>query len=1131
MNSKKTFPVFAGLHKLKQSTDEVTGFLTELEGEEMYCIGHFDQMPPFFMTLTSSCDLWMYLSSSGGVTAGRQNYNRALFPYETDDKIHLSFGHTGPKTLFRIKKNDKYIFWEPFSENQKGIYSIERNLYKNISGSKIIFEELNKDLRILFQYTWEGSDQLGWVRQSNLKNFADEPLQIEFLDGIQNIIPPGIELILQNTMSTLMDAYKIAEYIPEQQIALFRMSSVPTDRAEPSEALKTHTVWSIGFDNNTILLSNKQLSDFKKGLKIKTEDAVRGERTSFFVCNTIDIEPDNSKKWYIVADVDKDHTEVIELMDWKKKIEKRPGILKKSLHENHDKLQKLVAMADGIQFTGDRMEDRRHFSNVMFNVMRGGIFENNYVISMDHFRKHIAKSNQDVLNRNKRALQAVSDNINLHDLYDLILSLHDDDLWRLTLEYLPLSFSRRHGDPSRPWNFFDIKIFNPDKSPSLSYQGNWRDIFQNWETLSFSFSAFLPGMVSKFLNASTIDGYNPYRITNEGFDWEVPEPENPLAYIGYWGDHQVVYLFRLMQMLEKFYPGKTLQIFQGNIFTFADVPYRILSYDQILRNPADTIAFEWERHHQILQRKQKTGIDGLLKHTREGHIQKASLMDKLMVTLLTKLSNFIPDAGIWLNTQRPEWNDANNALAGKGASIVTICYIRQWIRLLEKILTSSAVEHFESATEIQQFFKDIYADFAHFKNHLNGAFSPETRKNMTDALGKSGEIYREKAYKGFSGKKSEITKKEILSFFALIINFLDKTIQNNRRDDGLFHAYNMLEFSEQQIKILRLNLMLEGQVAILNSELLNANQTNDLIGKLFESNLYRPDQESFMLYPLRRLPGFMEKNTLTNDKAKQSDFLQQLPEKTRQTIMKQDREGNWHFAADLKNGSVLKEKITPLAYAQFDKKQADIEIQKVLQMYEEVFAHRYFTGRSGSFYKYEGLGSIYWHMVSKLLLAVGENILRFSKNNANPDSITQLQNYYHRIKKGIGVHKSPENYGGFTTDPYSHTPAMTGAQQPGLTGQVKEDVLSRFIELGISVFNGQIEINPVLLRKTDFDDQNKLEFSVCQTPFVYFKNGDFKLKIQTRDALYELNTLVIPENISSDIFARNGKVKSVEVHL
>jgi hypothetical protein len=35
------------------------------------------------------------------------------------------------------------------------------------------------------------------------------------------------------------------------------------------------------------------------------------------------------------------------------------------------------------------------------------------------------------------------------------------------------------------------------------------------------------------------------------------------------------------------------------------------------------------------------------------------------------MSNFIPEGGIWMNTQRPEWNDANNALVGNGVSMVT----------------------------------------------------------------------------------------------------------------------------------------------------------------------------------------------------------------------------------------------------------------------------------------------------------------------------------------------------------------------------------------------------------------------------------------------------------------------------
>ena len=46
------------------------------------------------------------------------------------------------------------------------------------------------------------------------------------------------------------------------------------------------------------------------------------------------------------------------------------------------------------------------------------------------------------------------------------------------------------------------------------------------------------------------------------------------------------------------------------------------------------------------------------------------------------------------------------------------------------------------------------------------------------------------------------------------------------------------------------------------------------------------------------------------------------------------------------------------------------ESELIGEIFESAFEHQKFTGRSGTFYGYEGLGSIYWHMVSKLLLAV-----------------------------------------------------------------------------------------------------------------------------------------------------------------
>ena len=85
---------------------------------------------------------WIFISSNGGLTAGRKNSDISLFPYYTDDKINESIEHTGSKTILLIEKEEKTYLWEPFSNYHSGIYTIQRNLYKNAYGNKIIFEEI-----------------------------------------------------------------------------------------------------------------------------------------------------------------------------------------------------------------------------------------------------------------------------------------------------------------------------------------------------------------------------------------------------------------------------------------------------------------------------------------------------------------------------------------------------------------------------------------------------------------------------------------------------------------------------------------------------------------------------------------------------------------------------------------------------------------------------------------------------------------------------------------------------------------------------------------------------------------------------------------------------------------------------
>ena len=66
-----------------------------IDNELYFKISDVDSMPPFFMSIISNSNHWMFIASNGGVTAGRVNADQALFPYYTDDKLIDSIEHTG----------------------------------------------------------------------------------------------------------------------------------------------------------------------------------------------------------------------------------------------------------------------------------------------------------------------------------------------------------------------------------------------------------------------------------------------------------------------------------------------------------------------------------------------------------------------------------------------------------------------------------------------------------------------------------------------------------------------------------------------------------------------------------------------------------------------------------------------------------------------------------------------------------------------------------------------------------------------------------------------------------------------------------------------------------------------------
>ena len=1116
----------------------VNGGFVKLDGEDFYKIENYDHMEDFFMTITSSSDVWNFCWSYGGVTAGRIDREHAIFPYYTADKVSDAKNCTGPYTAIAVKNGDELVVWEPFAslsftaaQRARAEKGISRNLYKNLNGTKIWFEEINENLNLSFRFGWTSSQAFGLVRKSVIQNLGNRDVQLCILDGAQNIMPASTTSELQNNNSVLLDAYKKTDIDTKYNVALFTLSSVLTDKAEPSEGLYANTCWFsteekvIVSNEAPIVFAEDPFSKESKD-KLESDTVLKGKRPSCFIWKKLTLTPSQVNSWYQVFDTTLDAKKIVHLEHAVTDRKKAVAALEADVDAGEKMMTDIIAQADGIQDGNAKMTVAHHRANVMFNIMRGGIFADKGCIVPSDFIKFISQRNKSKVQDVKSLLVSMDkDKPCQYTVFkDTIFKSRDRQLQRLFLEYLPITFSRRHGDPSRPWNKFNIKLQDGEGKPILNYEGNWRDIFQNWEALSYSYPEYIQNITAKFLNAMTADGFNPYRITRQGVDWEVPEPDNPWAQFGYWGDHQVIYLQKLLELYSNLNRTELLGELDMALYSSSNIPYRLKSYKDICNDPRNSLVFDQKLSDTLFAKSNAEGSDKKLVQDEDGEVALVSFTAKILQIIIAKAANLVPGGGIWMNTQRPEWNDANNALAGWGLSVVTLCYLRRMLSFLIQLYADAPQNDFtlpHSTAKCLLGLGELYAKNADGKC----IHDDEARKKFTDAAGLLFQEQRESLYaQGYVGQSDKIERNALVKILKDIQNIVELSIAENKRDDGLYHTYNTLKIQGDEMKVSRLQEMLEGQVAILSAGLLTPEQVLEVVDALKSSAMYEKRQNSYTLYPNKELPLFMVKNCIP---ASDCSSLKPLIERSGNSILREDDDGNFHFNPDFTNARVMKEYVESLPQ---DKKPSAEEVKALEELYEKTFRHQNFTGRSGTFYAYEGLGSIYWHMVSKLLLAVQENAFA-ALDQGNPCADKLIEAYYD-IRSGLSFNKTPEIYGAFPTDPYSHTPLGQGAKQPGMTGQVKEEVLTRWGELGVSIEKGCGKFNPRILKTDEYSSDGKISFTWCGVPVVYHKtSGEASIEVTTENGKEKIEGKILSKELSQSLFCRTGEIKKIDVNV
>ena len=235
----------------------------------------------------------------------------------------------------------------------------------------------------------------------------------------------------------------------------------------------------------------------------------------------------------------------------------------------------------------------------------------------------------------------------------------------------------------------------------------------------------------------------------------------------------------------------------------------------------------------------------------------------------------------------------------------------------------------------------------------------------------------------FPAAKRPVAGRQLRNFLALALDWTNHSIRANRRPDGLYHSYNLIQLANRKaLPIRRLYEMLEGQVAALSSGHLSPEESVKLLAALKRSR--DVPRGPAQLPALSRPPAARAMSRRTTSRPRhlrRSALLRKLLADGNRQLVERDVAGRVHFHATVTNARDLRRLLDELParrYGTLVKRDTAV----VLDIFERLFDHESFTGRSGTFFGYEGLGCIYWHMVSKLLLAVQETYLRAAETGA-----------------------------------------------------------------------------------------------------------------------------------------------------
>lgn len=768
-----------------------------------FIIEDYDRQKPFSSFLPGlagvrGIPLWsFYVNRGQGISSfGLRDKNGAILEFYPANLAYLYVSKIGFRTFVKVN-GSVYESFKPEDETPK------RRM--EIGQSEFSLVEDNPVTKLQTKVTYFGlpnESVAGLVRMVDITNQGQEPLQLEVLDGISQLLPSGIDYSGYKAISNLLRSWMNVENL-ENNIAFYKLRSSTGDEAE-MKVTKDGNFY-VSFVNQVLA---KPIADM---------DLIYGYDTAM-----------NHPANFVSSSIST--------------ITNQPQVTENKVPCGFTPASQLLQPGETISI---RTIIGYTHSIESINALTKTFGQNNYfdkkrseaIDSIDMLLKDVAvKTANPIFDEYIR--QNYLDNF-LRGGYPLTIQTRNEK------NYVYYLYSRKHGDLERDYNFFSI-------APEYYSQGNgnFRDVCQNRRNDILFHPETKDYNVFVFGSLIQADGYNPLSINGSTFEIEdkkavqeivkkvfknddgtlekvlsgkftpgsiintmaskgiISELDDQALFEtiftsakqnieanfgeGYWVDHWTYILDLVENYLSIFpetieellYQNKDYRYFESPVSVYPRSEKYVLDKSGVVRQYG---ALRHPDHEKINRLGLSEHGTNWLKDVK-GQIMTTNLASKLFLLAFNKYALLDSEGlGIEMEANKPGWNDAMNGLPGIFSSGTS-----------ETIELARLVRFLSNAPLTQDLI--LPTEFIDFVNQVNAVETKESFQywNQVSTL---RETYRENIRFGSVGNKI-MKASSIKSVLTKMQKHLDQAIERlYELGDGIIPTY--LYYHATQFEVIK----------------------------------------------------------------------------------------------------------------------------------------------------------------------------------------------------------------------------------------------------------------------------------------------------------------------------------------